>query len=478
MATDARPAPLSSEAGLGALRPSAHTETAAAEDSYFIERERSPRGGDVCARKDIFSMQRDITCLRNIGIMASVDAGSATCRERIFELADRLRDDRDRGHARRAAQATFPWPATMVSWTPRSGPFVDEATSVSVVDSPLRAIDGAVLILDGARGTGESGETIFRAARARGVPCVAFIDDAGETRDFEAMVAALESDLDVTAAVVYAPFRDERGAYVIDLLEQRLVLERDGARTLKPLPAAAREIAARMRRRIVDVCAEVDESIMGASAMGQDIGADELARALRKATIARGSKVIPVACGSLRVGRGVGLLLDAVVTYLPSPAERPPVFGMDPRRNMKVARFPRDEDALSAIVFATTHEPSLGDVMWLRILSGTLRVGAPLALLPEDARGKVERIHLPDRFGFEELEEAGPGSIVCASAFSKANVDDTLTDARAPVILNLAPSKDEYRTREAHAPSTRGSPESARAEALSAAQRSCAGRGA
>src|SRR5690606_17638008 len=128
-------------------------------------------------------------------------------------------------------------------------------------------------------------------------------------------------DLGMTTLPIHLPWTDERGTHVIDVLEQRLVLEPDTGtqRKLRPLPEQARETVGRLRRRIVDACAEIDDAIHGASAAGLEVGADELARALRKAALARDARVLVVTCGSLRGRRGVGLLLDALVTYLPSP---------------------------------------------------------------------------------------------------------------------------------------------------------------
>ncbi len=264
-------------------------------------------------------MQRYVTRLRNIGIMGGIDAGSATCRERIVELTS---DERPVSGTFGEGGRVRPQVGT---WTPRSGPFADEATSVSIVEGRPHMLDGAVVVLDGARGDAETAEAALREMYVRGVPCIAFIDDVSAAQDLEAMVDSIFSDLGVTAVPVHLPYNDELGSHLIDLLEQRLVLEREnGDRELRPVPAAVQQVVDRLRRRIVDVCAELDDSILGASTTGLDVGGDELARALREATIARDSRVLVVTCGSLRARRGVGPLLDAIVTYLPSPAERHP----------------------------------------------------------------------------------------------------------------------------------------------------------
>lgn len=267
-------------------------------------------------------MKRDITRVRNIGVVASVDAGPFTCRERIVELAERL-------HAKSGdpptavARSSL---ATEVTWAPRSGPFAGESFLVSI-DGRLRGVNsGGLVVLDAARGTAESAEASLRAVRALGVPCVVFLDDIGDHADLEAMLESLEDALDATAVAVHVPWFDD-GAHLLDVIDQRLVVERGDERELRPLPPAAADHVARMRSRIVDVCADVDEKVRGAHLMGLELGADELARALRKATLASGSHLLVVTCGSLRASRGVGLLLDTLVTYLPSPAETPRPMG-------------------------------------------------------------------------------------------------------------------------------------------------------
>ena len=386
-------------------------------------------------------MQRDVTYLRNIGIMASIDAGNARCRDRILELISTAASaDGEPVSSERFAVGSLV-PARVGTWTPRSGPFADESVTLTVLEGSPRALDGALLVLDGARGTAETAETAFRDAFARRVPCIAFIDDVGSVDDLDAMVSSLESDLGVTAVAVHLPWRDERGSGVIDILEQRFVLGRDEGdeRELCPVPAAAKETVARMRRRVVDVCAEIDESILGASAGGLDLGGYELARALRKGTLARDSRVLVVTSGSLRSRTSVGVLLDAVVTYLPSPAERPPVFGVDPRRSVKVARFARPEDALAAFVFATSDVPSLGRLTCLRIYSGTLQVGDPIVVLPRDEKARVERIFVPEPGWLVQIEDAASaGAVVCITGPTDTQVGDTVSCVRAPVALDEA----------------------------------------
>lgn len=381
-------------------------------------------------------MQRDVTNLRNIGIMATIDAGNAPCRESIFELMVGAREASDGAtvHPRPLA------PASSGTWTPRSGPFAGKATPLTFVARNRRAVDGALVVLDGARGTAETADPVLRDLCARIVPCVVFIDDVVGHAEMQAMVDALEADLDTPVVPVCVPFHDGRSAHVIDVIEQRLVVEPDGtgARELHPVPPEVEDAVRRLRRRIVDICAERDLSIREARDACRFVPAVTLARALRKAALASESRVLIATGGSLRARRGVAALLDALVTYLPSPAERPPVVGVDPRRSQPVARFAREGDALGALVFATTDEASLGRLAWLRIYSGRMDAQSSVLLLPRGETKTIERIFQPTARELRELETAGPGAIVCVSGVADALAGDSLSCLRAPIVLDDA----------------------------------------
>ncbi len=156
-------------------------------------------------------MRREVTSLRNIGNMASIDAGNAPCRESIFELILGPRVEARRIDGDTSIDSSRLSPASSGTWTPRSGPFADEPTTLTFVD-------GALVVLDGARGTAETADPVLRDLCTRRVPCVEFIDDVVALADMQAMVHALEADLGVPVLPVYAPFHDERGAHTIDIL--------------------------------------------------------------------------------------------------------------------------------------------------------------------------------------------------------------------------------------------------------------------
>lgn len=385
------------------------------------------------------SMQRTTNRLRNLGIIAPDAPLKGLLRSRLIESAMS-------GFGGEVSNSS---PAAILSWTPRTGVFADESTNIVMLDEASRAIDGAVFVLGQTRGDSDETSAAFREVRARGVPCLAFVDDIGDERELEAAASALATELDVTALPIHLPWTDGPRAHVIDVIEQRLVIDHENgrARTLRAIPRDARSAVERMRRRIVDTCAEFDESIHGATSVGLDVGADELGRALRKAVLARHSRILLVAAGSLGARRNVGGLLDAIVAYLPSPADRPAVFGFDPRRQVTVARFPRESDAFCALVLGTTNEPSSGPLTWLRVYSGVLRAGASILALPSEGVGRISNLFVPRLDSLEEIEGAGPGSIVCAAGLVGLRDGETLSDPRAPLQLNdVGPSLDTFDT--------------------------------
>ena len=286
----------------------------------------------------------DITRHRNIGIMAHVDAGKTTCAERILFLAGRIRAKGEvhDGNARldfhpleRAKGITLQAAATSVRWTPSSGLYARQEHVVSLVDTPghvdftieversLRVLDGAVFVLDGASGVECQSETVYRQAAHHRVPCIAFVNKLDKaSADFDACLRDIEEKLDVLAVPVQAPWRTESGLVVLDVLTRELIEETAGGREQwrKPLPAEAREHVEAYRRRVIEILADHDPEVMSAFCKGHDVAAEALARAVWTATASR--SILAVTCGAALADIGIGPLLDAVVSHLPSPASR------------------------------------------------------------------------------------------------------------------------------------------------------------
>ncbi len=403
-------------------------------------------------------MSRSSERLRNIAVVAHVDAGKTTCAERILWLARRLEQKGEVHHGdtaldfmplEREKRLTIRAAATSVPWTPTAGPFAGEAHVVQLVDTPghadfaleveraLRVVDGAVIVLDAARGVAHEAAAIFRNASRHGVPCIAFLNKLDEpSADVTRCLREVAATLGVVPAPVRLPFATPDGFVLVDLLARAIVSEEDGGRAwrLDPLPAAIRSEVETIRRCLVDVCAGVDEGVQAALATGRDVDAPTLARALRIGTLAR--RLLVVASGAALRDRGVGPLLDDVVSYLPAPADRPAVMGVDPVRERPVARLPRRDVPLTALAFKSSHEGRAGLVTWLRIYAGTLEAGRTVGVHPRCVRERVDRVFLPDASAREEISSARPGQIVCVTGLTDVRTGETLSALDAPIVLD------------------------------------------
>ena len=375
--------------------------------------------------------------------MAHVDAGKTTCAERILFLAGRIRQTGEvhDGNTRldfhpieRKKGITIQAAATTVKWTPSSGPFASEPFVVSLVDTPghvdftieversLRVLDGAVFVLDGASGVECQSETVFRQAAHHEVPCIAFVNKMDKPgADFDACLSDIEDKLAVTAVPVQMPLVVDGRLAIVDVLTRELVVESEGGRKAErlPLPDAAREAVEKMRLRVFTAAAEHDDDLMNAFCNRQDPSADDLALALRKGVLAR--KLLVVTCGAALSDVGIGPLLDAVATYLPSPEDRRPC---------------RDDAPFAALVFKSTHDRMAGLVTWLRVYSGTLRNGDAVLVMPRRVRERVGRIYIPDADGREDVDVVGAGAIVCATGLEGVRTGETISDPKSPTSLD------------------------------------------
>lgn len=373
-------------------------------------------------------MHRDIRRLRNVGIYS---------------------------HDRRVT----PHPPRGVLWTPSFGSLAAETHALTLVELPqgkassaeweraLRAVDGVIVMVDASTPTPPA--TVLSRIRKHDVACVVAVSGLDEVgADFDARVSELEAALGSSAVVLQRPYTDEKGVHVVDVIEQRLVVAIDDGlrRKLVPLPKSLHASIDLERRRIVDICAEADDAIMGASSVGMDVGADELQRALRKKLSVKtvyDARISAVVCGS-----NLDAILDAATNLLPSPADRPPVRGVDPKRGTAVARFPREDDALAAVAFAE-KDPSVEApaglsstserAVWVRVYSGTLTANAVTWSfapgLGAPAKIQVDKLLVPVSGDLVEVDEACAGSIVLAHVRGVVVLGETFTDPRAPVEL-------------------------------------------
>lgn len=397
--------------------------------------------------------------------MAHVDAGKTTCSERILYITGKIRKagevhdgNTSLDHLKVEIQKgiTVQAAATAVGFTPESGAFAGEEHRVQLIDTPghidftieversLRVLDGAVFVLDAASGVECQSETVFRQASDHAVPCLAFVNKIDKPgADFTACLHDIEERLGVRPVPVVIPALTEEGELAtVDVLTRELIVDRERGkkRVRLPVPDKMREAVEKVRREVVEICAEVDDGVMRAfcasdrAARSIDVDALALSRALRTLTLSR--KALVVLAGSALKDCGVGTLLDAVVSYLPSPLDRPPVRGTDPKSGAMVVRSPEPDAPLAALAFKSTFDRNAGLVQWLRIYSGTIRTGDSV-LVPgsNQGRARVGRLYLPDGAHTHPIERASAGSVVCVHGLGQLKTGETICDPRAPIAL-------------------------------------------
>jgi len=395
---------------------------------------------------------------RNIGVLAHIDAGKTTCSERILFYTGKIHRIGEVHHGQAAMDSmaeerrrgiTISAAATVTHWAPLSGPGAGVEHRIQLIDTPghvdftveversLRVLDGAVVVLDASQGVEPQTEAVWRQADRHGVPRVAFVNKVDKVgASVERCVSELRQRLGAAAAAVQLPLGEEgRFAGVIDLVRRRS-LSFSGDPTERPregeVPAALREATEQARALLVERCSEVDDGLLALYLGGEPVGDDELALALRRATVA--GRFVPVLCGSALKNRGIEPLLDAIVQYLPSPADRPPVRGVTPG-GQPAARAPADDQPLCAVAFKLTHDRSLGHVTWLRLYAGALATGDPIENATRGAAeraGRIMTMHAAER---NDIQSCHTGDIVAVAGLKGVRTGDTLTAPGHPLVL-------------------------------------------
>ncbi|RMH02081.1 MAG: elongation factor G [Planctomycetota bacterium] len=384
----------------------------------------------------------DLGRIRNIGIVAHIDAGKTTVTERILyytgvehrmgevhlgnTVMDWMEEERERGITITAAATRCPWRDHVIQLIDTPG-HVDFTAEVS---RSLRVLDGAVVVLCAVAGVQAQTETVLRQAARYEVPWLAFVNKMDrQGADFAAAVASLRDRVGANAVPVQLPVGAGREfAGVVDLLELELLTwseEDQGAEVhRRPLPDDLRPAAEQARAELCEAVAELDDELLAAWLEDGDLEADLLRRGLRLGTLSR--RLVPVLAGSALHHQGIQPLLEAVVDWLPAPGDRPPVRGHLPGDEDTVLERPADPEApLTALVFKVFHEAH-GDLCYLRVYSGELREG--MAVGNARVRGnerisQIWRMHADHR---ERVERAGPGEIVVVPGLKKARTGDTL----------------------------------------------------
>jgi len=392
-----------------------------------------------------------LSSIRNIGIMAHIDAGKTTTTERILYYTGRTHKlgevhdgeakmdwmdlEKERGITITAAATFCEWRDVQVNIIDTPG-HVDFTVEV---ERSLRVLDGAIGVFCAVAGVEPQSETVWKQATRYDVPRLAFVNKMDRVgARFSSVVQEMHAKLGANAVPVQLPIGNE-GAFsgVVDLVRMR-ALQWDGdalgaSYREDAVPADLASEAAEARAHLVEKVAEVDDAVMEAFLQGRDVGADDLAAALRRATVQ--NRIFPVLCGSAFKNKGIQPLLDAVVDYLPSPADIAPATGMVPSTGDYVSRPPEDAQPFAALAFKVMTDPYVGKLTFFRVYSGTLAAGSYVHNATADRRERITRIvrmHANDR---EDVKAVYAGDIAAAVGLKKTTTGDTLCDQDDPVIL-------------------------------------------
>ncbi|MBI4504990.1 MAG: elongation factor G [Chloroflexi bacterium] len=397
-------------------------------------------------------MARDIPIdhTRNIGIIAHIDAGKTTVTERVLyytgriykigevhegtTVMDYMEQERERGITITAAATTCAWRDYRINIIDTPG-HVDFTVEV---ERSLRVLDGGVVVFDGVAGVEPQSETVWRQANKYRVPRMCFINKMDRVgANFWRTVEMIRERLDAEPAVVQLPLGSEatfRG--VIDLLAEQAVVFEDDPKApprTEPVPAELRATVREHRERLVEQIAERDDELTERYLAGEPIGVDELRAGLRRATL-RG-QLVPVLCGAALRNKGIQPLLDAVVDYLPSPLDLPPIHGSEPRSGEAVVRAPSDDEPFTALAFKIVADPFVGKLAYFRVYAGRLSSGTAVLNATRGQReriGRLLRMHADKR---EDIDEVSAGDIAAAVGLRTAFTGDTLCTPEHPILL-------------------------------------------
>ncbi|NDJ62724.1 MAG: elongation factor G [Chloroflexi bacterium] len=394
--------------------------------------------------------QYDISKVRNIGIIAHIDAGKTTTTERILyytgmvhkigevhdggATTDYMAQERERGITITAAAVTASWNGHQINIidTPGHVDFTAE------VQRSVRVLDGGIVVFDGVAGVEPQSETVWRQANEYHVPRICFVNKMDRTgANFQRCVDMIVDRLNGNPVPIQFPYGEgAEFSGIVDLLAMELVTYGDDLGTAierHPIPENAREEAETRRAEMIEKIVENDDYLTEKYLMGEEVSDEELMGALRAGTLA--SKIQPVLCGSALKNKGVQILLDRVVELLPSPLDVPPVEGHDPKTDEILVRNPKDDEPTAALVFKIITDPFVGRLAFFRVYSGVVKAGSNMLNATNGKReriGRIVRMFADDR---EDVEEVRAGDIAAVLALKDTFTGDTLADQNNPVIL-------------------------------------------
>jgi elongation factor G len=389
--------------------------------------------------------------VRNIGIMAHIDAGKTTTTERILYYTGRtykigevhegaatmdwMVQEQERGITITSAATTCFWNGTQINILDTPG-HVDFTVEV---ERSLRVLDGAVAVFDGVAGVEPQTETVWKQADKYRVPRMCFVNKMDRLgADFYAALDSIKDRLGANTAVVQLPIGAE-GHYkgVIDLVTMEALVWLDeelGAKwEVREIPEDLKADAEDYRQRLIDVLSSFDENILEKYVGEEEITVDDLQSALRAGTIA--NEIVPVLNGSAFKNKGVQPLLDAIVAYLPSPIDLPPVSGLSVKGNEEVERKPSDDEPFSALAFKIMSDPHVGKLTYFRVYSGTLEKGSQVVNTTTGSKDRIGRILQMHANHREDVDAVMTGDIAAGIGLKNTRTGDTLTTPGAEITL-------------------------------------------
>ena len=387
---------------------------------------------------------------RNIGIMAHIDAGKTTTTERILFYTGRIHkigethegasqmdwmeQEQERGITITSAATTAQWKGHRVNIIDTPG-HVDFTVEV---ERSLRVLDGAVTVLDAQSGVEPQTETVWRQATTYGVPRIVFVNKMDKIgANFLYSVDTLHDRLQANAYAIQLPIgAEDQFNGIIDLVEMKAVFYSNDLGTEiteGEIPDEYKDQAEEYRNKLIEAVAELDEDLMMKYLEGEEITVEELKAGIRKATLS--VEFFPVLCGSAFKNKGVQLMLDAVVDYLPSPLDIPSIKGIIPDTDEDVERHANDDEPFSALAFKVMTDPYVGKLTFIRVYSGTLQSGSYVLNSTKGKRERIGRILQMHANHRQEIPEVHAGDIAAAVGLKDTTTGDTLCDEKNPVIL-------------------------------------------
>ncbi|MCX6740567.1 MAG: elongation factor G [Candidatus Parcubacteria bacterium] len=387
---------------------------------------------------------------RNIGIMAHIDAGKTTVTERVLFYTgkkhkigevhegaaemDWMEQEKERGITITAAATTCFWKDNRINIIDTPG-HVDFTVEV---ERSLRVLDGAVAVFDGSQGVEPQSETVWHQAAKYDVPRIAFVNKMDKMgADFYMTLDSIAERLSLNAAAIQLPIgAEETFKGLVDLLDRKAFLfEGEYGQNIKeiPIPDDMKEQVEKFRKILLEKVAENDEDLMNKYLAGEELEISQIKQVIRKATIT--NDFHPVLCGSALKNIGVQMMLDAVVAYLPSPLDIPPVKGKNPDTEAEEIRKASDDEPFAALAFKLATDPFVGKLVFFRVYSGSLKAGSYVLNAKTGSKeriGRIVRLHANSR---EDVDEVFSGEIAAAIGLKNTVTGNTLCDEKAPIIL-------------------------------------------